>query len=48
MDEAELRERLDEIETLGAGERIGSSASPELIGFLRQYLWKHLGAPPGS
>ena len=46
MDETELAEKLQDFEGLAARERIAPTASPELIGALRSFFWKHLGPPP--
>lgn len=45
MDEAELSERLAQIDTWVASEPIAESASPELLGALRAFFRQHLGEP---
>ncbi len=44
-DEQELRQQLNELQGLQASERIGDSASPQLIDRLRGFLHEHLGEP---
>ena len=44
-DEAELADMLDGLGSVGPGDQISSSASPELISAVRGFLWRELGAP---
>ena len=44
-DENELRQELDQLASLGAAQRIGSSASPQLLDRLGSFLREQLGDP---